>query len=884
MKLSTPFFATLIWLFSSAAVAGESVAVQLTADNLDQYRVGGVDAIAGINDWTIGNGIVCGAVSDVSHDSGLRVQGGVLIDFGLCGKAHDQWAFKHFFPNMDQYYDYTVVSITAADTINGAELRVTINAGSLQIINNYRLADDADVLAVDYEITRLKEGGDATMMGILAMHVHRAITPFVYSTYAPEYSRGFNHIDFDSDDMISAVDAMVPADLVIFEGMPDFTPKVSYGLQLAEGVRIDADGSEVKLPQFAQSYDDYSIQGVFTDSPWLGGEGKLGLLEFAQSQLMDIAMGDKVIIRQKMWVSEQGDVAGITDQIFMGEQLTGKVDVPNARIMVYRMDGAPITTAVTDSSGNYSLRLPKGLTAVKLEVKTQWETLPAKVVALDGNDQTIQTLTTVKPSTIVVSSNAPVRLIVKGVNGTVDPLFNHDLIEFTLSEMLINTPHAVNYISLSGKEAAPEVFALPAGDYKVYASRGLEYEVVVQELSIKPGQAVNFMAPTLTQQIVTPGWLSADFHVHSAPSFDTSISVSKRLRSYVAQGGEVLIGTEHNSIYDYTNDIVAENLEEDIRIVAGTELTSLTRTETMPFSYGHANVFPMEYKADAYSGGITRHEGKRIRDNIAYYDADKEAVLMQMNHPRSMGATSDDSYYLDHLVNGQYYNPSLPLTSETNKSLIEPSPITGVRDIDIDLIEAWNGPNYANYQVIRHDWFSFLAQGEIIFASANSDSHGDSELVAMPRNYVYTNGELADFKQDEFISAVSKGKFFGSSGPIVNVAASNGEVTIEQAIGGSLAGSNITLTITARAANWVPVDALRVYVNGDVVVNQAISAGKVVEVPLQLKQDSFVVVEVEGEATELYQTIAPGYTPFAFTNPLFIDANNDGKWTAPNLQ
>jgi hypothetical protein len=47
--------------------------------------------------------------------------------------------------------------------------------------------------------------------------------------------------------------------------------------------------------------------------------------------------------------------------------------------------------------------------------------------------------------------------------------------------------------------------------------------------------------------------------------------------------------------------------------------------------------------------------------------------------------------------------------------------------------------------------------------------------------------------------------------------------------------------------------------------------------------DSFVIFEVTGQVNELYSLLAPTLTPMAFTNPVFIDADNDGKWNAPGL-
>ena len=42
-------------------------------------------------------------------------------------------------------------------------------------------------------------------------------------------------------------------------------------------------------------------------------------------------------------------------------------------------------------------------------------------------------------------------------------------------------------------------------------------------------------------------------------------------------------------------------------------------------------------------------------------------------------------------------------------------------------------------------------------------------------------------------------------------------------------------------------------------------------------------VEVEGPAEGIYAEVAPGHTPFAFSNPIFVDADQDGEWTAPGL-
>jgi hypothetical protein len=89
--------------------------------------------------------------------------------------------------------------------------------------------------------------------------------------------------------------------------------------------------------------------------------------------------------------------------------------------------------------------------------------------------------------------------------------------------------------------------------------------------------------------------------------------------------------------------------------------------------------------------------------------------------------------------------------------------------------------------------------------------------------------------------------------------------------------------LTVTAASWVPVDRLKLYINGKFDRSLPIAVNDRLEIPLSFKRDSYVVVEVIAEPGELYQKLAPGFKPFAFSNPVFIDADNDGHWQPPGL-
>ena len=79
------------------------------------------------------------------------------------------------------------------------------------------------------------------------------------------------------------------------------------------------------------------------------------------------------------------------------------------------------------------------------------------------------------------------------------------------------------------------------------------------------------------------------------------------------------------------------------------------------------------------------------------------------------------------------------------------------------------------------------------------------------------------------------------------------------------------------------VSEIQVYVSGQSVVRRSIEAGQPFEIPLRFGSDAFVTVEVRGEADERFNIVVPRSIPFAFTNPIWIDAAGDGVWTPPGL-
>ena len=96
-------------------------------------------------------------------------------------------------------------------------------------------------------------------------------------------------------------------------------------------------------------------------------------------------------------------------------------------------------------------------------------------------------------------------------------------------------------------------------------------------------------------------------------------------------------------------------------------------------------------------------------------------------------------------------------------------------------------------------------------------------------------------------------------------------------LGQTVRQGQFTLHIKVNAASWVPVEQLRVYLNGSVYHQQAIVRGQELTLPISTDADGFVIVEVTAAADELYRVVAPGFIPFAFSNPIFIDLADDNQ-------
>jgi hypothetical protein len=451
----------------------------------------------------------------------------------------------------------------------------------------------------------------------------------------------------------------------------------------------------------------------------------------------------------------------------------------------------------------------------------------------------------------------PGKLTFIGVDKTREPQFSKDIgVE---NEAGLEAYNRV--FSLSGVG----VVALPFGTYEVTVSRGIEWTTQRQRVTIRASGAE--LHAKLAHVVDTPGWISGDFHVHAASSPDSRVPMRDRVYEFISDGVDLIVSTDHNVVADYKPVIADMHAERLLASAAGDEITT--------GSWGHFGAFPLPSEMSATGHGAIPAEGTPT-DIFAAVRKTAPAALIDVHHPR---LEKDIGYFY------------LGGFDDTRDEASRPG-----FSYDFDAIEVLNGYQDTNRRTIDRvlkDWFALLDRGHIVTATGNSDTHHlDYNIGGYPRNYVsVTNDDLATLDPSAVAASVKAHHSFFTTGPIVDV--NIGGIGM-----GELApapGGKATLEIRVRAAPWVSVSRVIIYVAGKVTKTFELpklpTSGPLAAIvpierfhqkwPFTVPNDTYVVVRIEGDQS-LSPVVGGGKDvtvfPFAITNPVFVDVDGNGKY------
>ncbi|MBD2857463.1 CehA/McbA family metallohydrolase [Spongiibacter sp. KMU-158] len=862
---------------SQAPKARSLTALQITEENIGDLARGGPDGVAGIGDWWLSNGELCVAISDVEHDTGIVRGGGNLVDYSHCDLRNDQWTYSNILTGLAKETAIPVRTISAKLEGDTAEIIAVGEANGLRQTVTYRLERDASNLEMEVLIERVKEGDPVRISGFFTLHTNTSMTPYTLSSYMPDASLGFQQLKIDRSNTSSLLAGLMPADWNILVGTTLFDTEASYGVQLESVELLGKNGSRQSLPTFLAVFPDYSMHGWLTRPLWFQSV-KLDTFSMLQNKFMDLKRGERMLAKFRLRIGKRSDVAAITDQVYRGPILRGYSNYTNVSFSVWDPYGRPVTQARPDADGSFYIRLPRNMNRVRVDAVAPWGQRISRDISVSDERNDTGRWIFRRNGRLELPRGIPMSLYFFGMNDTPDPAFGDDLLGFSIAGELQKGQQRTNRIDLAGIESDAKQVSLPPGQYRVLVARGIEYKVKEYLLSVVGGKTSRLPIVAPVRHWYSENWRSTDLHVHSGASFDSALPIKERVRSFVAQGAEVLVASEHNRYIDQRQTVTDMGLEEQVQLITGSELTGMSRGPKAPFTIGHSNVFPVEPDEKAFAGGIVPIENRRLGEVIAAAkERDPESVF-QLNHPRSVDGLDADSAFFEHLSLGRAYDPRQPLDSEANRSLLEIDPTTGARDLDFDLLEVLNGSEFDRYPFVRNDWFSLLNQGVKRVATGNSDSHGLQLIVGLPRNYVYLPGSIKPpVDEKAFVRSLKQGHSYLTTGPLLKLTLRDDKGN-QFGMGDTLASDRGTLDIQVEAAPWVNVERLNIWVNGQLYRQLPVSPGdhKVVEVVVG--GDAWLVVEVDGPASEIYQMLVPDMTPLALSNPIYFDADANGEW------
>jgi len=927
------FAIAVIFIFSTGTAMSLPVAERIDASNAKGSLSDCPDRIGGIGDWYLSNGTVWAIIDDVSNLNVISAAGGTLVDLGLVGHKGEQFVQLMPFLNMtrDLIVPFDHVQVEQGDTWASITVSTTHGlrpekpgfgvlskevAKTVIFKTEYRLVEGENFLRLKTTITNT--GNKKAKIFSVADLIHwgdDAMKPFGGSQKrlgsARGTPRGFQHPLMEPESVFSIVKAIGGFTYAAGGGV-DGLPPISYGL---------CSPTEYNNNRLLWGVNDrmVSVLGPFT--------GKFNRpFDIWKILFLGIPAGEEFVYERVMVVGEKNDVASSTDIIFpllgmMSENtgVIGKIEPSGAdtSIVIFtEEENLPMTQVrpvrTGEQAGRISALLPPGKYIAKIRsaqrdpdlATPEIEAITRRFMVEDDGFTDVGIIEAPPLSTLLVEvfegdRRSPARVIIHGAEGTPDPELGDDLLGFTLAGKPTASTYRAPWVLMDGNETGPVRVELRPGKYTIYATHGFEYSVDTAEVDLGQSGAEVAIKLTLEKVLDTAGMMSGDFHVHAAPSMDSAFSLDQRVISFVAEGVDLLVATDHDALTDFTPVISRLNLSHRLTSIVGVEATSTQMVHTTPFTIGHYNSWPLRYEPLLPRRGMVVDDGIRPRDLFDRLKtiADGESII-QVNHGREGEVGEEASYFnalgLDY-DKPLAYDPTLPLTESPNNLLLTANS-NGTRDIDFDAMEILNGSDYGKYILLKADWFSLLNQGSIKTGTANSDTHIKVNLAGYPRNYIMLKDPKAERVDSKILVEQIHGhRVFGTTGPIIKFDV-NGRAGIGDVI--TAMDGNIMLNIKVLAPDWVPLDEVRIYSNGQKIRTLELdSQSGIVRfdrgIPFLLDKDTWFVVETtisnppESELPVppggLYNIIAPGFVPLAFTNPIFVDVDGNGRYDPPGI-
>jgi hypothetical protein len=410
-------------------------------------------------------------------------------------------------------------------------------------------------------------------------------------------------------------------------------------------------------------------------------------------------------------------------------------------------------------------------------------------------------------------------------------------------------------------------FKLPLGDYTVFVGRGFEYSVSTQKISLRAGAPLNLKAE-LRREVDTSGFVASDTHVHTfTHSRHGDATDEERAITLAGEGIELPIATDHNLVIDPITPAKNTGMDRYFTPVRGDEVTT---------GHAHFNIFPLTGSASPPNWRIDNWP-----DLMKEMRAAPGVKVVILNHPRNV------------------HNNFQPFAS-TNFNAQTGENLRGF-EFTFDAVELVNSSALqSDWMINFRDWMALLNYGYRITGVGSSDCHDVSRyIVGQGRTYVACDDhEPARIDVDRACESFLKGRALISMGLLANVQV-DGKFSV-----GDLAtnlNKDIRVVATIQGPGWTAVDHVQLFANGEVLREEKFApiykpgVKRRVEwkIPKPLGDAHIEVIASGPPVTAPFWRIPKPYQPtsttwkprvIGATNPVWLDADGDGKFTPPRLQ
>lgn len=608
----------------------------------------------------------------------------------------------------------------------------------------------------------------------------------------------------------------------------------------------------------------------------------------AISDTVEIPIGGKAQVERTLFVGDR-DMAALAEQAYKYQQLPygwilgrlsevnrsregsliemGPVGGGEVQVIAGKRDGKlvdalPYARTYTNAQGEFLIPLPVGTWHIRGNVPGH--ILPDPIYGLEVRANQ----TTPRDLTVGPASQLHVRVVDSATSQpipskiTVESMINTAPVDFGPPDTLKggNACYLPNGV---------ETLKLPGGNYKVVASRGIEYEAVEKIVRVRPGQSQD-LELALRRTVPTPGWISVDLGVRTNRSRGCLVSPEDRVVAAAAEGVEYLVTGDEDHATDLSETVRMLQLDGYLRTAAGMRIQALGHP-----SLGTFLMFPVPADARPVEPPATASAPAYFSQLRALFPE----ALLSVCRP----VFPEVGYYS--LFGWKAERPRLPDSRDFSR--------------DFDLIEVWEGKRMAARSAAMGAYWTELFHGRRPGLVAVSNSGGmQNEEVGSPRTYVQvSNDDPRQVSEKEILDSLRAGRVVLTNGPFV-------DVKVEGKGPGSLVKAvdeHVSVELKVWAANWVSTYSYQIDQDGSflrTIMHPGMGSREPLRYPraemndkdtirIRCSKDCVLTFVVMG-SNPLSPVISPfgrgeqgQVYPYAITGPIFVDADGDGRCVPP---